>query len=190
MLENSFSRGTRASRDRSSGPHFRKLLARYREAVLSAEPDCSKTRARFPFQSATGNPSYGITINGRKYNLAITNRLTSKEINVPLLHRLHVSPLSFIGNDQIANNDKGQQIEQRYVYFVWCHNLLLWYVLKRRRDRDTNVVYLITWRTKIYRGKVCMPVLTSLSRGARVVSCLHMAITCYTSDIITPISNG
>ena len=127
MLENSFSRGTRASRDRSSGPHFRKLLARYREAVLSAEPDCSKTRARlscapcrarFPFQSATGNPSYGITINGRKYNLAITNRLTSKEINVPLLHRLHVSPLSFIGDDQIANNDKGQQIEQRYVYFV------------------------------------------------------------------------
>ena len=131
MLENSFSRGTRASRDRSSGPHFRKLLARYREAVLSAEPDCSKTRARlscapcrarFPFQSATGNPSYGITINesNEKKNtiLVITNRLTSKEINVPLLHRLHVSPLSFIGDDQIANNDKGQQIEQRYVYFV------------------------------------------------------------------------
>ena len=30
-----------------------------------------------------------------------------------------------------------------------------------------------------------MHVLTRLSRGARVVSCLHMAITCYASDIIT-----
>ena len=77
--------------------------------------------------STQATQAMGITINGENCNLTIITRLTAKEMSCSIC-----CPLSFIGDSgfflfsrqsspkrkksKSPINDKGQQMEQRYVY--------------------------------------------------------------------------
>ena len=89
----------------------------------------------------------------KNYNLAIINRLTSNEINVPLLHlvlcRLLAIWAGFFPNRQLIN-DKGQQMKQRYVYFLVNILGCLWFTRERIKQCTTQIWWALRWSHKLH----------------------------------------